>query len=192
MSASGVQNGAIGEWVEVEQLLPWDRNPKAHPAENVASIARSIKRSGFAAPIVAWRSKRQIVAGHGRLLAAQMLYKENPEQLLATDQPRPGMVPVRWMEFATDGEAAALAIADNRLTEANPMDDAAVAEILREMQESGTSIEGLGYDDATLAAMLDNVGVNDVKWKEFDESIGKGAAKGKEIKCPHCGETFTK
>jgi len=110
-----VKNPGIGEWVPAADLVPWDRNPKAHPVENVAGIARSIKRFGFAAPIVAWRSRKQIVAGHGRLLAAQLLYREDPGQLLATDQPAPGMVPVRFLEFANDGEAAALAIADNRL-----------------------------------------------------------------------------
>jgi DNA modification methylase len=144
----------IGEWVPAADLVPWDRNPKAHPVENVAGIARSIKRFGFAAPIVAWRSRRQIVAGHGRLLAAQLLYREDPGQLLATDQPGPGLVPVRFLEFANDGEAAALAIADNRFTEANPMDDGVVADLLRELQEGGTSIEGLGYDDALLKELL--------------------------------------
>jgi DNA modification methylase len=144
----------IGEWVPAADLVPWDRNPKAHPVENVAGIARSIKRFGFAAPIVAWRSRRQIVAGHGRLLAAQLLYREDPGQLLATDQPGPGLVPVRFLEFASDGEAAALAIADNRFTEANPMDDGVVADLLRELQASGTSIEGLGYDDALLKELL--------------------------------------
>lgn len=141
-------------WFPASELLPWSKNPKAHPVDNVAGIARSIKRFGFAAPIVAWRSRRQIVAGHGRLLAAQLLYREDPGQLLATDQPGPGLVPVRFLEFANDGEAAALAIADNRFTESNPMDDSVVADLLRELQESGTVVEGLGYDDALLKELL--------------------------------------
>ena len=149
-----VEKPGIGEWVPAADLVPWDRNPKAHPVDNVAGIARSIKRFGFAAPIVAWRSRRQIVAGHGRLLAAQLLYREDPGQLLATDQPGPGLVPVRFLEFANDGEAAALAIADNRFTESNPMDDGVVADLLRELQENGTVIEGLGYDDAMLTELL--------------------------------------
>ena len=162
----------IGEWVPAADLVPWDRNPKAHPVENVAGIARSIKRFGFAAPIVAWKSKRQIVAGHGRLLAAQLLYREDPGQLLATDQPGPGLVPVRFMEFANDGEAAALAIADNRFTEANPMDDGVVADLLRELQEGGTSIEGLGYDDALLNDLLD---------RASSDASGEGKPEGEPV-----------
>jgi len=173
----------IGEWVPAADLVPWDRNPKAHPVENVAGIARSIKRFGFAAPIVAWRSRRQIVAGHGRLLAAQLLYREDPGQLLATDQPGPGLVPVRFLEFANDGEAAALAIADNRFTEANPMDDGVVADLLRELQADGVEIEGLGYSDDALFALLsepvDPQPPDD--FQEVDESIST------DHECPKCG-----
>jgi len=53
------------EWVRIGDLLPWERNPKAHPTENVAEIARSIVRFGFTEPIIPWRSRKQVVAGHG-------------------------------------------------------------------------------------------------------------------------------
>ena len=149
------------EWVRIGDLLPWERNPKAHPTENVAEIARSIVRFGFTEPIIPWRSRKQVVAGHGRLLAAQMLYREDPGRKLAPDQPgeaatRPedGLVPVRWIEFLNDHEAAAYAIADNRLTEKNPMDAALVADIFIELDDAGVSLEGLGYSDSDLALML--------------------------------------
>ena len=187
------------EWVRVGDLHPWDRNPKAHPTENVAEIARSIVRFGFTEPLIVWRSQKRVVAGHGRLLAAQMLYREDPGRKLATDQPgdapeaaEDGLVPVRWMEFANEREAAAYAVADNRLTEKNPMDPGLVAEIFHDLDQHGVNLDGLGYSEPELQAMLDPVGVDDVKWKEFDESVGDDAPKGKEIKCPHCGETFTK
>jgi len=152
------------EWVRIGDLLPWERNPKAHPTESVAEIARSIVRFGFTEPIIPWRSRKQVVAGHGRLLAAQMLYREDPGRKLAPDQPgdaatRPedGLVPVRWIEFLNDHEAAAYAIADNRLTEKNPMDAALVAEIFVELDDAGVSLEGLGYDSGELLRMLDQV-----------------------------------
>ena len=149
------------EWVRIGDLLPWDRNPKAHPTENVAEIARSIVRFGFTEPIIPWRSRKQVVAGHGRLLAAQMLYREDPGRKLAPDQPgdaatRPedGLVPVRWIEFLNDHEAAAYAIADNRLTEKNPMDAALVADIFIELDAADVSLEGLGYTGEELGLML--------------------------------------
>jgi ParB-like chromosome segregation protein Spo0J len=150
------------EWVRIGDLLPWERNPKAHPTENVAEIARSIVRFGFTEPIIPWKSRKQVVAGHGRLLAAQMLYREDPGRKLAPDQPgeaaskaEDGLVPVRWVEFLNDHEAAAYAIADNRLTEKNPMDAALVAEIFVELDAADVSLEGLGYTGEEVALILD-------------------------------------
>ena len=150
------------EWVRVGDLLPWERNPKAHPTENVAEIARSIVDFGFTEPIICWKSRKQVVAGHGRLLAAQMLYREDAGRKLATDQPgdaardpADGLVPVRWVEFADEHQAARYAIVDNRLTEKNPMDPALVAEIFLELDGAGVSLDGLGYGEEELRIMLD-------------------------------------
>lgn len=142
------------DWVSVADLVAWDKNPKPHGQDNIKEIARSIRRFDFGAPIVAWRSKRQVVAGHGRLLGASLLMREDPGRLLATDAPAPGLVPVRWMEFASESEAAAYALADNRLTEVNPMTDAAVADILREIEAEGGDINVPGYSEDDLKALL--------------------------------------
>lgn len=150
------------EWVRIGDLLPWERNPKAHPTENVAEIARSIVDFGFTEPIICWKSRKMVVAGHGRLLAAQMLYREDCRRKLATDHPgeapersEDGLVPVRWVEFADEHQAARYAIVDNRLTEKNPMDAALVAEIFIELDAADVSLDGLGYSGEELALMLD-------------------------------------
>ena len=181
------------EWVRIGDLLPWERNPKAHPVENVAEIARSIVRFGFTEPIIPWRSRKQVVAGLGRLLAAQMLYREDPGRKLAPDQPgdaatRPedGLVPVRWIEFLNDHEAAAYAIADNRLTEKNPMDAALVAEIFVELDDAEVSLEGLGYTGEEVALMLDR---SDFQAEEVDDAPNLGEVA--PYKCPNCAHEFT-
>jgi len=169
------------EWVRIGDLLPWERNPKAHPVENVAEIARSIVRFGFTEPIICWGSRRQVVAGHGRLLAAQMLYREDAGRKVATDQPgeaatdpADGLVPVRWIEFASDHEAAAYAIADNRLTEKNPMDPAQVAEIFIELDDAGVSLDGLGYGEEELRIMLDpNGGEEEEEPADTSQQVGE-------------------
>jgi len=181
------------EWIRIGDLLPWDRNPKAHPTENVAEIARSIVRFGFTEPIIPWKSRKQVVAGHGRLLAAQMLYREDCGRKLAPDQPgeaatRPedGLVPVRWVEFANDHEAAAYAIADNRLTEKNPMDPALVADIFVDLSEAGVSLEGLGYSGEEVTIMLDS---SDFEAAESSEA--PDLSQVKPYHCPECKAEFT-
>ena len=169
------------EWVRIGDLLPWERNPKAHPVENVAEIARSIVRFGFTEPIICWGSRKQVVAGHGRLLAAQMLYREDSGRKVATDQPgqaatdpADGLVPVRWIEFASDHEAAAYAVADNRLTEKNPMDPALVAEIFLELDDAGVSVDGLGYGEEELRIMLEpNAGQEEEEPADTSQQVGE-------------------
>lgn len=163
------------DWVPVADLVAWDKNPKPHGQDNIKEIARSIRRFDFGAPIVAWRSKRQVVAGHGRLLGASLLMREDPGRLLATDAPGPGLVPVRWMEFASESEAAAYALADNRLTEVNPMTDAAVADILREIEAEGGDINVPGYSEGDLSALLSGT-VSEVAFGQTPEDVADAFA----------------
>lgn len=150
-SAVAIENPAAASWVPVAALTAWDQNPKPHDAANLKEIARSIRRFDFGAPIVAWKSQQRVVAGHGRLEAARLLLAEDPGRLLATDAPGPGLVPVRWVEFASEQEAAAYALVDNRLTEANPMDEGQVAAILASFEGP---VELPGYDEEALSALL--------------------------------------
>ena len=59
-------------YVEPKDLIPYNRNAKRHPAEQVKMIAKSIKEFGFQQPIVVDKDN-VVVIGHGRLLAAKRL-----------------------------------------------------------------------------------------------------------------------
>lgn len=96
------QDEAAAEWVAPSALRPWADNPRKNDGEPVARVAESIKRFGFGAPIVARRESREIIAGHTRWKASQLLKLER--------------VPVRFLDI-TEREAHLLALADNRLTE---------------------------------------------------------------------------
>lgn len=144
------------EWASIGQIREWPKNPKPHPDRNVQAIARSISRFGFIDPLTVWRSKGWIAAGHGRARAAALLMREDAGRLLSTDAPGPGMVPVRFVEFASEAEFTAYAIADNRLTEVNPMDGAAVADLLQEIADAGGDVDIPGYEEAEIAAMLED------------------------------------
>ena len=54
----------------VAELVPYARNARTHSATQVTQIARSIEAFGFVNPILVGQDK-VIVAGHGRLMAAQ-------------------------------------------------------------------------------------------------------------------------
>ena len=93
---------AAAEWVDPATLKPWPKNPRKNDGEPVVKVAESIKRFGFAAPIVARAATREIIAGHTRWKAAQQLKLDK--------------VPVRFLDIS-EREAHLLALADNRLGE---------------------------------------------------------------------------
>ena len=58
--------------VSVADLVPYARNSRTHSAAQVDKIAASIREFGFLNPIIT-DGENGIVAGHGRVLAAQKL-----------------------------------------------------------------------------------------------------------------------
>lgn len=63
-------------YVPLDVLVPYERNSKLHPPEQVEQIAASIREFGDCDPIAVWHDadgRPIIVEGHGRLLALQLL-----------------------------------------------------------------------------------------------------------------------
>jgi ParB-like chromosome segregation protein Spo0J len=85
----------------VAGLIPYARNARTHSEEQVAQIAASIREWGWTMPVLV-DERDEIIAGHGRVLAAQRLG-------LAT-------IPVMVARGWTDAQKRAYVIADNKLT----------------------------------------------------------------------------
>src|SRR6188472_727457 len=60
-------------WVNLSALHPWPNNPTKDDPASVRRVAESIKRFGFGAPLVARAENGEIIAGHTRFKAAQLL-----------------------------------------------------------------------------------------------------------------------
>jgi len=149
-------DGPAAEWVPVDSLRPWDRNPRVH-GDTVDLVAESIRRFGWGAPILA-RRDGTIIAGHARYQAARKLGLDR--------------VPVRRLDL-DDDEAAALALADNKLVERSAWDDEGLADILRDLDEHGFDVESLGWSPEELeelrAPALDPAGGDEDDVPEPDE-----------------------
>lgn len=126
------------EWVPLEALMPWAKNPRQNDAA-VEKVAASIKRFGFGAPILARRADGEIIAGHTRLKAARKLGLEK--------------VPVRYLDL-DPADAHLLALADNRLSEIAEWDDEGLGAILRELQAEDQDLAVAGFDEDEFAALL--------------------------------------
>jgi DNA modification methylase len=128
----------IEQW-PTAKLLPYARNARTHSEEQVAQIAASIAEFGFTNPILAG-SDGVIVAGHGRLAAAQKLGLE--------------MVPVVVLDHLTPTQRRALVIADNRIAENAGWDEAMLRIELESLKLDGFDLDITGFDADALAELL--------------------------------------
>lgn len=91
--------------VRTSDLIEYEYNAKEHPEEQVEQIAQSIREFGFNAPVLAWHNadgEAEIVAGHGRLMAARKLGME--------------MLPVVFLDHMSEEQRRAYILVDNQLT----------------------------------------------------------------------------
>jgi len=176
-------------WMPIGALAPWDENPRYND-EAVPAVAESIRRFGFVAPIVVWTEEERMVAGHTRLRALESILEVDPGFVPkgAPEGTSPGEAPVRWQTFESEAEADAYALADNRLNELADWNDDQLAEILAGLGDD--AMAGLGWATTELEALVNPASLDDVKWKTFDETIGEGADKGKQVTCPECDHKF--
>ena len=128
----------IEQW-PTAKLLPYARNARTHSEDQVAQIAASIAEFGFTNPILAG-SDGIIVAGHGRLAAAQKLGLEQ--------------VPVVVLDHLSATQRRALVIADNRIAENAGWDDAMLRIELEALQLDGFNLDITGFDADALAELI--------------------------------------
>ena len=120
-------------WRRIEALRPDPANPRSHSPKQIRQLARSIGAFGFNVPILVDRTLR-IIAGHGRLLAAQELgWREVPTILL---------------DHLSEVEARAFMIADNRVAESAAWNNTLLIEQLKELSLAAPdfAIETTGFE----------------------------------------------
>jgi len=118
----------------VDVLIPYARNAKQHSDAQVAQIAASIIEFGWGAPILV-DGQNNVIAGHGRLLAARKLGLTE--------------VPVVPMTHLTDIQRRALILADNKIGENASWDDELLGLELAELKDAGVdpALTGFSADE---------------------------------------------
>ena len=97
--------------VPVAELVPYERNARTRSEAQVERLRRSLREFGFVAPILI-DEERRVIAGHGRLLAAQAEGMES--------------VPCVRVGDLTEAQRRAYILADNRLAEDAGWDEEAL------------------------------------------------------------------
>lgn len=123
----------------LERLIPYVNNARTHDDRQIAQIAASIAEFGFVNPILVGNDN-VIVAGHGRLMAAQRLGLNE--------------VPVIVLDHLSKTQRRALVISDNRIAEGSGWDETLLHLELSDLKDEGFELDLLGFDDAELDKLL--------------------------------------
>lgn len=117
--------------VKTSDLVPYGRNAKTHSPDQVEKIADSIREFGFISPCLIDK-KNNIIAGHGRVMAAKQLGMET--------------VPCLYVEGLSDEQRRAYILADNRLTELGDWDMDLVMEEIEALHDLDFDVDVTGFD----------------------------------------------
>ena len=117
--------------VEVGKLIPYVNNAKIHGDDQVTKIASSIREFGFLNPILIDKDFN-IIAGHGRVMAAKKLGMKE--------------VPALFIEGLSEAQRKAYILADNRLGELANWDMDLVKMELEELELADFDIDLTGFD----------------------------------------------
>jgi ParB-like chromosome segregation protein Spo0J len=123
----------------VAQLAPYTGNARTHSDEQITQIAASITEFGFTNPILTG-ADNVIIAGHGRLLAAQKLGIDT--------------VPVIVLDHLSEAQRRALVIADNKLAENTGWDEALLRTELAALDDMDFDLDLMGFSDEELDGLL--------------------------------------
>ena len=130
------------EYVPIDSLLSYARNSRTHNDVQVAQIAASIEEFGFTNPVLI-DGKDEIIAGHGRVLAARKL--EIPE------------IPCIRIDYMSDVQKRAYVIADNKLALNAGWDQEMLKMEIQDLVAAEFDLKLLGFSEVELDSFKDAV-----------------------------------
>ena len=127
------------EQILTEKLIPYARNAKKHDAAQVSKLAGSIREFGFNNPVLIDKDNG-IIAGHGRVMAAQKLELKD--------------VPCIRLGHLTDTQRRAYILADNRLAEIGGGWDQEILKLeLADLGDLDFDLDSIGFGSEDLAGL---------------------------------------
>ena len=147
------------KYININELIPYTKNAKLHPAEQIEQIKKSITEFGMNDPI-AIDKNNIIVEGHGRLIACKELgYTE---------------VPIIRLDHLSDEERKAYTLAHNKLTMNSDFD----IDILNDELDDILNIDMSDFGFENIDIDWDNV--KDLTTTNYDKP------EHNMLECPQC------
>ena len=140
--------------VPIEKLVPYANNARTHSPEQIKKLRSSLREFGFINPVIIDRDYG-VIAGHGRILAAQ---EEGLEK-----------VPCVFADHLTEAQKKAYIIADNRMAMDAGWDEEMLRAEIEALQAADFDPLLTGFDEKELADLFGNE-EDKVKDDDFDLS----------------------
>ena len=140
--------------VPIEKLVPYANNARTHSPEQIKKLRSSLREFGFINPVIIDRDYG-VIAGHGRILAAQ---EEGIEK-----------VPCVFADHLTEAQKKAYIIADNRMAMDAGWDEEMLRVEIEALQAADFDPLLTGFDEKELADLFDSE-EDKVKDDDFDLS----------------------
>ena len=116
----------------VDELVPYENNPRTHSAVQIERLVNSLKEFGFTNPILI-DDDCNVIAGHGRLEAAKIVGLKT--------------VPTITLSHLSEDQRRAYVIADNQLALNSGWDDDLLQAELQALGDAGFDLSLLGWGD---------------------------------------------
>lgn len=123
----------------VKSLVPYANNARTHSELQVTQIAKSIAEFGFINPVVV-DENNEIIAGHGRVLAAAKLNLEE--------------VPTIEVSWLSEQQRKAFVLADNKIAEGAGWDTALLKVEIESLGGFDFDLSLTGFNDAEIGKIF--------------------------------------
>ena len=127
------------ELVDIDKLIPYVNNARTHSPEQINKLRASLREFGFINPVIV-DDKFNIVAGHGRVMAAQA---EGIKE-----------IPCVYVDYLTEAQKKAYILADNRMAMDAGWDEEMLRVELEALQDMAFDLSMTGFDDKELADLF--------------------------------------
>ena len=159
------------EQIDIKKLIPYARNSRTHSDIQISQIAASIKEFGFTNPVLI-SDTYDIIAGHGRVLAAKKLGWDN--------------VPCIRLAHLSDTQRKAYVIADNSIALNSDWNFDMLSVEIDELNDYKFDVSLLAFSNEQLSELIGSA-------EESVDNELKADPKDKETCiCPRCNFEFVK
>lgn len=141
--------------VEISKLVPYVNNARTHSPEQIMKLRSSLREFGFINPVII-DSKFNIIAGHGRVMAAK---EEKMEE-----------VPCVLVDHLSEAQKKAYIIADNKMALDAGWDEDLLRIEIEELEGLDFDLGLTGFDESELADLFGDNKTDGVEDDNFDLS----------------------